>query len=91
MAEACGYVNQHGIACGLGKHPSTVPHELYVQLVMPDPFCLQPWDRLTPATIRAWIVAAKAHGVSADKIQRAEQSLHDIRRWQLAHGTRIPN
>ena len=91
MAESCGYKNQHGVQCGLSKHPSTIEHELYEQLVMPDPFCLQPWDPFSLATIRAWIVCAKSHGVPSSKIQRAEEHFHAISRWQRVHGTKNPD
>jgi hypothetical protein len=89
MAQGCEYVNPHGIRCGLSiDHPGD--HELYEQLVAPDPFCLQPWDKLTLATIRAWIVSAQAHGVPKEKIQKAEAKFNEIKRWQLRHGTRLP-
>lgn len=89
LGKVCDYKNQHGVQCGLpAKHFGS--HELNEQLVMPDPFCLQPWDKLTLATMRAWIAAATAHGVNRDKIQKAEERFHEIERWQKAHGTRLP-
>lgn len=91
MAVGCEYTNQHGVKCGLPPHPSTTPHELYEQLVAPDPFCLQPTDTFSLALIRGWISAAIAHGVSPAKIQRAEQHFRDIKRWQSDHGTRTPD
>jgi len=91
MAEVCQYKNKNGVQCGLSPHPKSVPHELYEQLVMPDPFCIQAHDPFALATIRAWIVCAKSHGVPPSKIQRAEESYHEISRWQANHGTRNPD
>jgi len=92
MSESCGYTNSHGVSCGRPPHPeSPADHQLYEQLVMPDPFCLQPWDRLSLATIRAWIVSAVAHGVPAAKVQKAEEHFNEIKRWQRRHGTRLPD
>ena len=92
MAESCGYTNSHGVSCGRPPHPeSPADHQLYEQLVEPDPFCLRAHDPFTLATIRAWICTAKAHGVSEAKIQRAEEHLAEIRRWQRDHGTRMPS
>jgi len=90
MAQGCLYTNQHGIQCGLSLgHPGD--HELYEQLVMPDPFCIQPWDRFALATIRAWIACAAAHGVAKEKVQRAEVCFNEIKRWQNTHGTKTPS
>jgi hypothetical protein len=85
----CSYTNQHDVHCGLpsGHLGSHEPDE---QLVMPDPFCLQPWDPFSLATIRAWIVCARSHGVAVDKVQRAEEHFKAIQRWQKSHGTRMP-
>ena len=89
MAQGCLYTNQHGIQCGLSLgHPGN--HELYEQLVMPDPFCIQPWDPNALAAIRCWITCARSHGVPPDKIQKAEVSFNEIKRWQRSHGTRLP-
>lgn len=91
MADGCKYINSHGVQCGLPPHPSAMPHELHEQLVAPDPFCLQWWDPFTLACIRAWISAAHAHKVPTEKIQRAEQHFRDIKRWQDANGTKVPD
>ena len=91
MAESCGFVNQHGIACGLGKHPSSVPHELYVQSVEPDPFCLRATDPIALSTIRAWILTAIAYGVNPAKIQKAEEHFNEIKRWQRTHTLKTPD
>lgn len=91
MAEGCGYKNSSGVQCGLSPHPSSVSHELYQQLVAPDPFCLQPWDPIALSTIRAWIAAATAYKVNPAKIQRAEEHFNQIRRWQKENGTKTPD
>jgi len=90
MASGCAYTNSHGVKCGLklGHHGDHEPNE---QLVAPDPFCLQAHDKLTLATIRAWIMAAKSHGVPAAKIQRAEERFNEIHRWQRRNGTKLPD
>jgi hypothetical protein len=90
MAQDCGYTNAHGVQCGL-KPGHDGDHEPCEQLVAPDPFCLRATDPFTLATIRAWICAAKAHGVSESKIQKAEAHFNEIKRWQTAHGTRLPD
>lgn len=94
MAEGgsfvCGYKNQHGVQCGLKKgHIGS--HETDEQLIEPDPFCIQAHDRFALATIRAWIVCAKSHGVPATKIQKAEETYKAIDRWQRIHGTKLPD
>lgn len=90
MAAGCEYVNGYGIKCGLpADHAGN--HEQYVQLIAPDPFCLQPWDPFTSATIRAWISAAVVSGVSKEKVQRAEEHFAEIKRWQSRNGTRLPS
>lgn len=89
MDMDCLYVNEHGVRCGL-----PIGHEGYhataVQLTEPDPFCLVATDPFCLAAIRMWISAAHAHGVSAAKILRAEEHFAEIKRWQSAHGTRLP-
>ena len=91
MAESCSYVNPHGVKCGRHPHPDHPDnHELYEQLVRPDPFCIQPWDPFALATIRAWIMCARAHGVTKEKVQKAEVTFKEIKRWQSSHGTRLP-
>jgi hypothetical protein len=91
MAKGCEYVNEHGVKCGLPPHPESIPHESHEQLVEPDPFCIRATDPFALATIRAWIVCAKAHGVDTVKVQRAEVSFREIERWQRSHGTRLPS
>ena len=90
LAKGCEYKNSNGVKCGLPPHPDSIPHELHEQLVEPDPFCLRPTDPFALATIRAWIVCAKAHGVPVEKVQRAEVKFHEIERWQRSHGTKLP-
>lgn len=88
--QGCEYTNTHGVKCGLQlNHPGD--HEPNVQLVEPDPFCLQPWDPFTLTAIRAWICAAHGYKISATKIQRAEEHFNEISRWQKKHGTRLPS
>ncbi len=87
--QGCQSTNTNGIKCGLPLgHRGD--HEPNIQLVEPDPFCLRATDPFTLATIRSWICAAKAHGVSSIKIQRAEEHFNEISRWQIKHGTKLP-
>jgi len=88
--QGCGFVNEHGIQCGLpAAHPGA--HEPNEQLIEPDPFCIRATDPFALAMIRAWISAATAHKVPAVKIQRAEEHFNEIARWQRRHGTKLPD
>ena len=89
MAQGCEHENSQGVKCGLplNHHGG---HQAYQQSVEPDPFCLRATDPFTLALIRAWISAASAQGVTAAKIQSAEEHYAAIKRWQDGQGTRLP-
>ena len=57
----------------------------------PDPFCIQPWDPQALSIIRVWIMTARAMKVNVDKLVRAEQHFEEIRKWQTANGTKVPD
>ena len=92
MADICGFVNKHGVACVLDKGHERYgeDHAANRQDIPPDPFCLQPTDPFSLACIRAWIALASVQGVNKAKIQRAEEHFKEIERWQKSHGTKLP-
>ena len=54
-------------------------------------FVLRGRDRLTPYIVRQWAEGARLAGTPMEKVKDAQQLADDIERWQVEHGSKIPD
>lgn len=54
-------------------------------------FVLRSKDRLSIRTVRHWIVAAEAAGVSQEKIEDARRVVKAMQEWGHKYGVKIPD
>jgi hypothetical protein len=54
-------------------------------------FTLVGWDRTTPDTMRDWAIRAARLGAPAEKVGSVLVYAAEIERWQLEHGSKIPD
>jgi len=54
-------------------------------------FVLRAQDTLAPSVVEFWVQVAKARGVPPHKIEDAWLCAVRMRRWQKAHGSKMPD
>ncbi len=54
-------------------------------------FVLRAQDRCAPEVVRLWALTAKKHGAPQAKVDAARAVALQMERWQLLHGSKIPD